>query len=126
MNNPSFKEVPWPPIRELIVDFLTIGDAFRSAHGMMELDVSRPLALIEQYKAQLPEGVSFTAYLVYCLARAVDQHKMLHAYRKGRKKLVIFDEVDVNTLLEKRKPDGTMVPVAYIVRSANQKSFAQI
>jgi len=92
----------------------------------VEFDVSRPLALIEQYKARVPEGLSFTAFIVYCLARAVDQHKMLHAYRKGRKKLVVFDDVDVNTLLEKRKPDGTLIPVLYIVRGANRKSLAEI
>lgn len=122
----SFQEVPWPPIRELVVDYLTVGSAVRAAHGMMEVDVSRPLALIDQYKSQVSEGVSFTAYLAYCFARAIDQHKIMHAYRKGRKRLIIFNEVDVNTLLEKQKPDGTFVPVAYIIRAANLKSFAQI
>jgi hypothetical protein len=74
----------------------------------------------------VPGGVSFTAYLVYCLGRALDEHKALHAYRHGRKKLVVFDDVDVNTLLEKRKPDGSLVPVTYIVRAANRKSLAEV
>ena len=64
--------------------------------------------------------------MVYCLGHAIGQHPMLHAYRKGRRKLVVFDEVDVNTLLEKRKPDGSLIPVFYIVRGADKKSLAQI
>ena len=84
------------------------------------------MARIEEYKPLVPCGVSFTAYLVYCLGHALDEHKSLHAYRRGRKKLVVFDEADVNTLLEKRKPDGSMVPVTYIVRAANRKSLAEV
>jgi pyruvate/2-oxoglutarate dehydrogenase complex dihydrolipoamide acyltransferase (E2) component len=126
MDTPPAQELPWPRIRELVVDALTIGHQIHMAHGLVELDISRPTALIEEYKPRLPDGLSFTAFMVYCLAHAIDQHKMLHAYRKGRRKLVIFDDVDVNTLLEKRKPDGSMVPVFYVVRAANTKSLAQI
>jgi pyruvate/2-oxoglutarate dehydrogenase complex dihydrolipoamide acyltransferase (E2) component len=126
MSDQDYAELPWPRLRELVTDTLTIGHRAHTAHGLVEFDVSRPLALIEEYKERVPGGVSFTAFIVYCLARAVGEHKVLHAYRKGRKKLVIFDHVDVNTLLEKRKPDGTLIPVLYIVRGANHKSLAEI
>jgi pyruvate/2-oxoglutarate dehydrogenase complex dihydrolipoamide acyltransferase (E2) component len=119
-------EVPWPRIRELVVDALDLGHRAHMAHGLMEVDVTRPLALLDGFKAQAPGEVSFTAFLVHCLARAVDRHTMLHAYRKGRRRLVVFDDVDVNTLLEKRKPDGSLVPVMYVVRGANRKSLADI
>jgi pyruvate/2-oxoglutarate dehydrogenase complex dihydrolipoamide acyltransferase (E2) component len=126
MDNPHYEELPWPRIRELVVDAMTVGHRAHMAHGIGELDISRASALIEQYKSKLPSGVSFTAFLVYCLGHAIDEHKMLHAYRKGRRRLIVFDDVDVNTLLEKRKPDGSMIPVFYIVRGANHKSLAQI
>jgi len=126
MHNTTGQEVPWPRIRELVTDALTTGHRAHLAHALAEVDVSRPMASLETYKAALPDGVSFTAFIVYCLGHAVAEHPMLHAYRKGRKKLVIFDDVDVNTLIEKRKPDGAMVPVPYIVRGANRKSLAAI
>jgi pyruvate/2-oxoglutarate dehydrogenase complex dihydrolipoamide acyltransferase (E2) component len=126
MSDPGYAELPWPRLRELVTDTLAIGQKTHIGYGLMEFDVSRPLALIEESKARVPGGISFTAFIVYCLARAVDQHPMLRAYRKGRKKLVVFDDVDVNTLLEKRKPDGTLIPVLYIVRGANRKSLAEI
>lgn len=122
----QFKEQPWPRVRELVTDALTAGHRAHLAHGFVEFDVSRPMARIEKYKPLVPGGVSFTAYLVYCLGHALDAHKALHAYRRGRNKLVVFDDVDVNTLLEKRKPDGSLVPVTYIVRAANRKSLAEV
>ncbi len=126
MSNSSCQEVPWPRIRELVTDTLTAGHRAHLAHGLVEVDVSRALAGIGRYKSQLPDGVSFTAYIVYCLGQAVGAHTIMHAYRKGRRKLIIFDDVDVSALLEKRKPDGSLVPVPYIVRGANGKSLAQI
>jgi pyruvate/2-oxoglutarate dehydrogenase complex dihydrolipoamide acyltransferase (E2) component len=122
----SFDEVAWPRIRELVVDALTLGHRAHMAHGLMEVDVTRAMELIGKYKSQVPGGVSFTAFLVYCLGQAVDRHKMVHAYRRGSRRLVVFDDVDVNTLLEKRKSDGSLVPVMYVVRGANRKGLAEI
>jgi pyruvate/2-oxoglutarate dehydrogenase complex dihydrolipoamide acyltransferase (E2) component len=120
------QEVPWPRVRELVTDALAAAHKAHLAHAFAEVDVSRAMAAIETYKAALPEGPSFTAFLVYCLGRAVAEHPVLHAYRKGRKKLVMSDDVDVSTMIEKRKPDGALVPVSYVVRGANRKSLAEI
>jgi pyruvate/2-oxoglutarate dehydrogenase complex dihydrolipoamide acyltransferase (E2) component len=122
----SYRELPWPRIRELVVDVLAMGHRVHLAHGLSEIDVSRPMALIEEYRPQVPGGLSLTAFIVHCVAQAVDKHEMLHAYRKGRRRLVVFDDVDVNALFEKRKPDGSIIPVSYVVRGANHKSLAQI
>lgn len=126
MDGSPVQEVPWPRVRELVTDALTAANKTHLAHAFAEIDVSRAMTAIESYKAALPEGPSFTAFLVYCLGRAVAEHPVLHAYRKGRKKLVISDDVDVSTMIEKRKPDGALVPVSYVVRGANRKSLAEI
>ena len=126
MHSSPVQEIPWPRVRELVVDALTAAHKTHLAHAFAEIDVSRAMAAIEKYKAVLPESPSFTAFLVYCLGRAVDEHPLMHAYRKGRKKLVIAADVDVSTMIEKRKPDGALVPVSYVVRGANRKSLAEI
>ena len=121
----AYTAIPWPQIRELVVDFLSSTQPVHALYGTAEGDIDLVLKKLNQYKLQLNGHISLTAYLVYCLAHNIETHKMMHAYRHG-KKLILFDDVDVNTLLEKRKPDGTLVPVAYIVRGANHKSLAQI
>jgi len=120
------QEVAWPRIRNLVTDMLAIAHRAHTGYGLLEIDVTLPLARIAEGKARVPGGVSFTAFLAYCLGRAVAQHRMMHASRKGARRLVLFDDVDVNTLLEKTKPDGSRVPVIYIVRAANRKSLAEI
>ena len=50
--------------------------------------------------------------------RAVDENKIMHAYRKGGKHLVLFDDVDVNTQIE-REMNGQKVVMPFIVRAAN-------
>jgi hypothetical protein len=35
----------------------------------------------------------YTGYLAFCLARAVDENKLVQAYLKGSKQLVVFDAV---------------------------------
>ena len=49
----------------------------------------------------------------------------MHAYRKGKRELVLFDDVDVTVVVE-RIVDGAKIPVPYVVRAANHKSAAEI
>ena len=69
--------------------------------------------------------MSFTAFIITCLAQAVDENKSLHAYRKGRKHLVLFDEVDVATFVE-REVAGHSQPISSLIRAANKKTFREI
>src|SRR6266566_1747769 len=56
------------------------------------------------------ESLSFTAFITTCLGRAVDENKSLQAIRFGRKQLVLFEEVDVATFIE-RKVTGHSQPI---------------
>ena len=121
---PSHRQVPWPPIRDLVVDFVAVGRTVPSMCGFIEVDVTAAKMKLAALVAQ-GQKLSFTAYLVFCLSRALEKHPMLQGYRRG-KRIVLFDDVDVNTLLEKQKPDGSLVPVMYVVRGANRKSLTEI
>ncbi|HET9960103.1 MAG TPA: 2-oxo acid dehydrogenase subunit E2 [Polyangiaceae bacterium] len=121
---PGYRQVPWPPIRDLVVDFVAAGRAVPSVYGFIEIDVT-DVKLKLATLAQRDRRISFTAYLTFCLGRALEKHPMIHGLRQG-KHIVCFDDVDVNTLLEKQKPDGSLIPVMYIVRSANRKSLTDI
>jgi hypothetical protein len=94
-------------------------------YGLVEVDVTRSRQFIERHKTDAGETLSFTGYLVYCLARAVDEDKSVQAYMKGRAHLVIFDDVDVGLPVE-RQVDGMRVPVGHVIRGANHKTFREI
>jgi pyruvate/2-oxoglutarate dehydrogenase complex dihydrolipoamide acyltransferase (E2) component len=94
-------------------------------HGLIEVDVTRAREFLRDHKAKTGESLSFTAFIITCLAHAVDENKSVQACRKGSKHLVLFDDVDVATPIE-RDMAGQKQPIVYIIRAANKKTFRQI
>ena len=91
-------------------------------HGLIEVDVTRARELLRLSKTG-GSGLSFTAFIVACLSRAIDSARGVQAYRDWRGRLVIFQDVDVVTMIE---PEKGAVAIPHIVRAANRKSVRQI
>jgi chloramphenicol O-acetyltransferase len=70
-------------------------------HRLIEADVTLPRQVIREHKAEAGETLSFTGFIIYCLARAIGANKHLQAYRDWRNRLVTFDDVDVTTMIER-------------------------
>jgi hypothetical protein len=75
--------VPFPKLRRLMVDGGQIGRRKHTVHGLVEMDVTRPRQLMRDHKAQTGESLSFTAFVMACLGRAVDMNKHMHATGTG-------------------------------------------
>jgi pyruvate/2-oxoglutarate dehydrogenase complex dihydrolipoamide acyltransferase (E2) component len=60
-----------------------------------------------------------------CVAQAVTEHKHVHALRKGKKELIIFDDVDISIPVEKRHKRET-TPYPSVIRKVNEKSVLDI
>ena len=91
-----------------------------SMYALLEVDVSTARDFIEEYKAITGETLSFSGYLIGCLARAVDEDKTVQAYRKGSKKVVMFDDVDVGFMIELKKGEKHILR-GHVIRGANRK-----
>ncbi len=120
-----YKIVDVPAARRDTPNFIDIIWWKHWIYGLIEVDVTIPRKLIREYEAWSEEELSFTGYLAYSLARAVDEDKMVHAYLKGRKRLVIFEDVDVLLMIE-RQMGETRVPMGHVVRAADRKSYMEI
>jgi len=94
-------------------------------YGLVELDVTKARDYIRGHEAKTGEVLSFTGWLIKCIGQAVSENKEIQAYRKGRNDFVVFDDVDVSIVVE-REVEGEKVPVPYVVRKANEKSFRAI
>jgi pyruvate/2-oxoglutarate dehydrogenase complex dihydrolipoamide acyltransferase (E2) component len=94
-------------------------------YGLLEVDVTLPKKLIKEYEDRSEEELSFTGYLAYCLARAVDEDKLVHAFLKGNKQLVVFDDVEVLIMIE-RQMGETRAAMGHVVRAANRRSYMEI
>lgn len=124
-NDPGYTTIPYPKIRRLMVDGGRMGRQKHVVHGLVEMDVTRARQAIRAHKAQTGETLSFTAFVLACLGRAIDRNKHMHAYRDWRERLVIFDEVDVSTLFEV-EVDGRKIIRPHILRAVNKKTLREL
>lgn len=69
--------------------------------------------------------LSFTAFLVFCLARAIEEHPHIDAYRDWRGRIVRFDDVDVIVIIEVEAGENR-IGVPHVVRAANRRSLQSI
>jgi pyruvate/2-oxoglutarate dehydrogenase complex dihydrolipoamide acyltransferase (E2) component len=121
----TYQVIDLPPARRDTPSFLDMYWWNHYIYGLLEVDVTVVRQLIAEHKARTGEALSFTGYLAFCLARAVDEHKEVQAYLKGRRQLIVFDDVDVGLPIE-REIEGKRVPAGHIIRAANRKSFLEI
>ncbi len=121
----GYTVAPFPKVRLRIVDFLRIMQRKPVVHALTEVDVTKPRRYIREHKAATGESLSFTGFIIYCLGKAVDEDKRMHAYRKGRNKLVLFDEVDIATVIEHEVEDEK-IATPYVFRAVNKKTFRDI
>lgn len=106
---------------------LTLRSAARTPviHGLLEVDVTTPRARIAAFREGNGESISFTAFIVTCLAAAVADFPEVHALRQGAGQLRIYDDVDVALMVE-RELGGSKQPVIPVIRAANRLSVLEI
>jgi pyruvate/2-oxoglutarate dehydrogenase complex dihydrolipoamide acyltransferase (E2) component len=117
--------VAYPKVRRFLEAAIRSTHHKPMIHGLLEVDVSRARAHVRDHQAKTGECLSFTAFLMACLAKAVDEHKGAQAMRLGSNHLILFADVDVLTYIE-RDVAGQKQIMPYIVRAANRKTFLEI
>jgi pyruvate/2-oxoglutarate dehydrogenase complex dihydrolipoamide acyltransferase (E2) component len=120
----NFEKHHFPHFRNPTIDTMVWGRQRHHVPILVEIDVTLAREAIHKHKTT-GHGVSFTGWIVKCLAQAVSEHKYVHALRKGKRELVIFDDVDVTIVIERVIADEKL-PMPYIVRKANEKTVANI
>jgi len=113
------------PGRRVWINTLDMSWPRHCIYGLLEADVTLVRQFIAEHKARTDETLSFTGFLVYCLARAVDEDKTVQAYLKGRKQLVLFDDVDVGLMVEHKDGEKRAL-MGHVIRRANHKTFREI
>ena len=113
------------PMRRVWLNILGLPRPKLQMYGLLEVDATVARQLIAQHRARTGETLSFTGFLTYCLARAVDEDKAVQAYLRGRTQLVVFEDVDVGLMIE-RQVGETRALTGHVVRGANRKTCRQI
>lgn len=125
MKNADYTVHTFPASRQFTLDVGKIGLKKHHIKALIEIDVTESRKKIKDTRATLGNKISFTSWVLKCISQAIVEHKQIHALRKGRNKLVIFNNVDISIVVEK-KVDGVLVPLPMVIRNVNKKSFSDI
>ncbi len=116
---------PFSQNRRNIQLLLEEGSRKHNVHALLEIDVTKARSLIKEYKKKKKGDISFTGWVIKCVAQAVITNRELNAYRHGKRQIFVFEDVDIPIPVE-RNADGETRPMAYIIRQANKKNVLEI
>ena len=126
MKKPNgYTVIPFSKIRQPVVDSLAWAKRMSAVHSLLEVDVTETRKLVRDYRKKIGSPLSFTSFLTFCLARAVDENKTVQAYRSGSK-LIIYDAVDISVLIEREISNEKAPVFPHVIKAANQKSLLEI
>jgi len=106
---------------------LVTGEGWRkhNIHAFIEVDVTDARKKIRKLFEKTGEKYSFTGWICKCVAQTLSEHKDLNAYRIGKNKIVVFEDVDIGIPVEKIV-NGEPMPLGYVLRKANEKTVSEI
>ena len=124
-RNINYVIQPFYPLRRVITETFSFFEKKHYIHALVEFDVTKLRTIIDEHLQKTKERLSLTAFVIYCVGKVVDENKMTHGFRKGRKEVIIFDDVDITAIVE-RLVDGESLTNIHITRAANKKTFREV
>jgi len=116
---------PYRGLRNFLRDTLAEGKRKHIVHVLLEADIGGIKERLAQLRLAGEEPVSMTSYIAKSFACAIAADKRMQAYRLGKSRLVVFDDVDFAFMIE-REWEGEALPVCYILRAAQRKTAVEI
>jgi pyruvate/2-oxoglutarate dehydrogenase complex dihydrolipoamide acyltransferase (E2) component len=112
-------------MRRFSIDGGYLGRRRNIVHGLLEVDVTGARELIREREQRTGEKLSFTAFIIHCLSKAIEEHPHAHAYRDWRNRLVIYEDVNITSMFEVEF-GGKKMPMPHVFRATNRKALQQI
>lgn len=117
----GYKITSFPRSRLATIDVFSAGKDKHHVSALIEVDVT----LAKEKLAADEHKISFTAWLIKVISGTIKQHEATAAYRLGKGKLIIFEDVNVSLMVEKKIGDNK-VPIPLVIVRANEKRVDEI
>ncbi|MHA2250934.1 MAG: 2-oxo acid dehydrogenase subunit E2 [Candidatus Kariarchaeaceae archaeon] len=115
----------FPPNRQLLAETY---DFFLKKHymtGYIEVDVTEGKKIIDSYELKDGNKISFTSWITKCLSNTIEEFPQFNSFRKGRNKLIQFDDIDIIVMVE-REINDNKIPIAHSIRRTQDKDLIEI
>lgn len=120
----SYKFQNIPRSRIATFDIFAVGLRKHHIAAMLEFDVTESRVRLRDLRKN-GITVSFNAWLIKVIAEVLNNHSEAAAYLYNKKKLIIFNDINVSIIVEKRIGDAK-VPIPLVIEKANGKSALEI
>jgi len=110
--------------RKMVAASAAVTAGKSTIHSVCEADITLPRRMMREHHERTGEKLSFTAYIVYCLAQVIKDHPQLNAFRRGNR-LITLDDVTVSVLVE-REFSGERVPEPLAIEAAQNLTLRAI
>ena len=113
-------------VRSRIATFDTFDVGLRKHHinAMLEFDVTESRKKLRDLRKK-GITVSFNAWLIKIIGSVLQKHPEASAYLYNKKRLIIFDDINVSMIVEKKTGDSR-VPIPLVIEKVNEKTALEI
>lgn len=113
-----------PTSRIATFDVYSVGVLRHHISALLEIDVTESRKKLRALKRS-GQKVSFTGWIIHEISRSVMKYPEAAAYLSGKNRLILFNDLNISTMVEK-EVDGNKVPIAMMIVQANRKGIAEI
>ncbi|MBO6516205.1 MAG: 2-oxo acid dehydrogenase subunit E2 [Bacteroidia bacterium] len=106
-------------------DAVRVGKRIPHIYTFVELDATQAREQIRAYRRETGKQVSFSAYLMHCCAKAIEQDKEIQTMAVTRNKLITPSQVDFFVPLEARVEDGHQL-TSRLIRNVPDKTPSEL
>ncbi len=121
----NYKIQTFPASRIATFDVCEMGKRKHHVTGMIELDVTESRRKIRGYNKSTGNNISFTAWLIGVISTTIKKYETSASFLKGKRKLMIFDDINVSIVVEKEL-DGQRVPIPLVIEKSHEISIESI
>jgi pyruvate/2-oxoglutarate dehydrogenase complex dihydrolipoamide acyltransferase (E2) component len=110
--------------RKMVAASAAVTASKSTIHSLAQVDITVPRTMIREHHERTGEKLSFTAYIVYCLAQVIKQHPHLNAFKRGNR-LITLDDITISVLVEREFMEEK-VPEPMAIEAAQDLTFREI
>ena len=113
-----------PRSRIATFDIFAVGLNKHHIVAMLEFDVTESRTRLRNLRKS-GITVSFNGWLIKIIGNVLHKHSEASAFLYNKKKLIIFNDINVSLIVEKRIGDAK-VPIPLVIQKTNEKSALEI
>ncbi len=121
-NSFSYKKIPRSRIATF--DMFSAGLLKHHVSAMLEFDVTNSRKKLHDLR-KIGINVSFNAWIIKVISSVLEKYPEASAFLYSKKKLIIFDDINISILVEKKIGENR-VPIPLVIEKTNEKSALDI